>query len=121
MSTDLKTSLLVEYQVPEFVREEHPLFISFLEAYYEFLEQEQNSQNNDLTVKSKLLRNVSDVDTSINEFEESFINNFASLIPQDAITDKALLIKNVLPLYLARGNEKSFEFLFMLSFLKVKA
>ena len=114
MSTDLKTSLLVEYQVPEFVREEHPLFISFLEAYYEFLEQEQNSQNNDLTVKSKLLRNVSDVDTSINEFEESFINNFASLIPQDAITDKALLIKNVLPLYLARGNEKSFEFLFRL-------
>jgi len=114
MSTDLKTSLLVEDQVPEFVREEHPLFISFLEAYYEFLEQEQGVQNNDLTSKSKLLRNVSDVDASIDEFEESFINNFASLIPQDAISDKAFLIKNVLPLYLARGNEKSYTFLFRL-------
>ena len=37
---DLKTSLLINRQVPEFIREDHPLFISFLEAYYEFLETE---------------------------------------------------------------------------------
>jgi hypothetical protein len=118
MTTDLKTSILVEGQVPEFVREQHPVFISFLEAYYEFLEQEQGTQNNDLTSKAKLLRNVSDVDASIDEFEESFINNFASLIPQEAISDKAFLIKNVLPLYLARGNIKSYEFLFRLLYDK---
>jgi hypothetical protein len=35
---DQKTSLLINRQVPEFVREEHPNFIAFLEAYYEFLE-----------------------------------------------------------------------------------
>jgi hypothetical protein len=114
MSADLKTSLLVENQVPEFVREQHPLFITFLEAYYEFLEQKQGVQKNDLTTKAKSLRYVSDVDESIDEFEESFINNFASLIPQEAISDKAFLIKNVLPLYLARGNIKSYEFLFRL-------
>lgn len=114
MSADLKTSLLVENQVPEFVREQHPLFITFLEAYYEFLEQKQGIQKNDLTTKAKSLRYVSDVDESIDEFEESFINNFASLIPQEAISDKAFLIKNVLPLYLARGNIKSYEFLFRL-------
>jgi hypothetical protein len=114
MSQDLKTSLLVESQVPEFVREQHPLFINFLEAYYEFLEQKQGTQNNDLTTKAKSLRYISDVDESIDEFEESFINNFASLIPQEAISDKAFLIKNVLPLYLARGNIKSYEFLFRL-------
>ena len=113
-SANLKTSLLVEGQVPEFVREQHPLFITFLEAYYEFLEQQQSTQNNDLTTKAKALRYVSDVDESIAEFEESFINNFASLIPQEAISDKAFLIKNVLPLYLARGNIKSYEFLFRL-------
>ena len=113
-SANLKTSLLVEGQVPEFVREQHPLFITFLEAYYEFLEQQQSTQNNDLTTKAKALRYVSDVDESIAEFEESFINNFASLIPQEAISDKAFLVKNVLPLYLARGNIKSYEFLFRL-------
>ena len=113
-SSDLKTSLLVENQVPEFVREQHPLFITFLEAYYEFLEQKQGTQKNDLTTKAKSLRHISDVDESIDEFEESFINSFASLIPQEAISDKAFLIKNVLPLYLARGNIKSYEFLFRL-------
>lgn len=34
------TSLLVSEQVPEFIREEYPLFIQFLRAYYEFLEQD---------------------------------------------------------------------------------
>lgn len=112
MTTNQKTSLLVNRQVPEFVREEHPLFITFLEAYYEYLETIQGSQKNDLVSKAKELRYVSDVDTSIDSFEESFINNYASLIPQDALINKEFLIKNVLPLYLARGNQKSFELLF---------
>ena len=47
--SDKLTSLLVNHQVPEFVREEYPLFISFLEAYYEYLEQKQGTQLNDLT------------------------------------------------------------------------
>lgn len=60
--TDKLTSLLVNHQVPEFVREEYPLFINFLEAYYEYLEQKQGTQLNDLTAKSKDLRYISDVD-----------------------------------------------------------
>ena len=114
MSTDLKTSLLINRQVPEFVREEYPLFIQFLEAYYEFLETEQGTQNNDLTTKAKDLRFISDVDESIDEFQQYFLDNFASLVPRDALVDKAFLVKNVLPLYLSRGSQKSFEFLFRL-------
>ena len=33
MTTDLRTSLLVNRQVPEFIRDEYPTFITFLEAY----------------------------------------------------------------------------------------
>ena len=58
--SDYKTSLLVNRQVPEFVREEYPLFISFLEAYYEFLETKQGSELNDLTAQAKNLRNLID-------------------------------------------------------------
>ena len=47
--SDYRTSLLVNRQVPEFVRDDHPLFVAFLEAYYEFLENKQGSQKNDLT------------------------------------------------------------------------
>jgi hypothetical protein len=114
--TDLKTSLLVNRQLPEFVRDEYPLFQSFLEAYYEFLENEQNNQKNDVIAKSKDLRFVSDVDASIGEFENNFFNTYASLIPRDVQVTKEFLIKNVLPLYLSKGSEKSFKFLFRLLF-----
>ena len=114
--SDYKTSLLVNKQVPEYVREEYPVFISFLEAYYEFLEQAQGIQKNDVLKQSKDLRYLSDVDASITTFEESFFNMYASLIPRDVQVSKETLIKNVLPLYLARGNEKSFKLLFRLLF-----
>jgi len=117
---DQKTSLLINSQVPEFVREEYPQFISFLEAYYEFLENEQFangiSKQNDLTTKLKELKYVSDIDVSLTQFEEQFYNTFLSLLPKDIAVDKAFLIKNILPLYQSKGTEKSFQFLFRLLF-----
>jgi hypothetical protein len=113
---DQKTSLLINRQVPEFVREEHPNFIAFLEAYYEFLENKQGTKKNDLTIKSKDLRFISDVDFSIAAFEENFFNTYANLIPRNVEVDKAFLIKHLLPLYLSKGSEASFKFLFRLLF-----
>lgn len=114
--TDKLTSLLVNHQVPEFVREEYPLFINFLEAYYEYLEQKQGTQLNDLTAKSKDLRYISDVDESIDDFEANFFNTYASLVPRDVAVDKSSLIKNVLPLYLSTGSEASFKLLYRFMF-----
>ena len=114
--SDLKTSILVSQQVPEYVNDEYPLFVSFMEAYYEFLETAQGTQKNNVLELSKDLRYISDVDISINAFERSFFDMYASLIPRDVKVNKETLIKNVLPLYLARGNEKSFKLLFRLLF-----
>ena len=114
--SDLKTSILVSQQVPEYVNDEYPLFVSFMEAYYEFLETAQGTQKNNVLELSKDLRYISDVDISINAFERSFFDMYAALIPRDARVNKETLIKNVLPLYLARGNEKSFKLLFRLLF-----
>ena len=114
--SDYRTSLLVQRQVPEFVREEHPLFIAFLEAYYEFLETNQGTKKTDLVSKSKDMRDLADVDMSIDDFESAFFNMYASLIPKDVVVDKSTLIKNVLPLYLSKGSEKSFKLLFRMMF-----
>lgn len=113
---DQKTSLLINRQVPEFVRDEYPVFVSFLEAYYEFLEQKQGTELNDLVAKSKNLRDISDVDLSIEDFERNFFNTFADLIPRDVAVDKSVLIKNVLPLYLSKGSESSFKLLYRMLF-----
>jgi hypothetical protein len=114
--SELKTSLLINRQVPEFVRDEYPTFVNFLEAYYEFLENKQTGQKNDLVNKSKDLRYLSDVDYSIAQFEDNFLNTFATFLPKDVKVDKAFLIKQMLPLYLSKGNEKSFKLLFKLIF-----
>lgn len=116
--SDYKTSLLIDRQVPEFIREEYPKFISFLEAYYEFLEQKQGTKINDLTTESKKMRFLSDVDVSLDEFEKNFFNTYLNFMPQNVAVDKEFLIKNVLPLYLSKGSEASFKFLFRLLFGK---
>jgi len=113
---DKKTSILVGGQVPEFVREEYPLFVTFLEAYYEFLENKQGIKQNDLLTEAKKLKTIFDVDESIDEFEQYFFNTYASLIPVDVQGNKELLIKNILPLYQAKGSENSFKLLFRFLF-----
>jgi hypothetical protein len=80
------------------------------------LENKQGSQKNDLTTQLKSLRDISDVDESIDEFETQFLNSFASLIPVDAQVDKAFLLKNILPLYQSKGSENSFKLIFRMLF-----
>lgn len=117
---DIKTSLFVRKQLPDYVRNDYPKFVAFLEAYYEFLENEQFtsgvSQKNDLTNKLKSLRTLTDVDQSLDLFEEQFFSTYASFVPKDVQVDKSFLIKKLYPLYSSKGSEKSFKFLFRLLF-----
>jgi hypothetical protein len=116
MTTNEKISLLVPEQVPDFVRADYPKFVSFIQAYYRFLEEQQGTNDNDLVTKSKALRHLSDVDSSLDLFEEQFFNTFLSFLPKDVMVTKEFLIKNALPIYLAKGSEESFKFLFRLLF-----
>lgn len=117
---DYRTSILVNKQVPQFIQEEYPTFIRFLEAYYEFLENEQfdinGSENNDLTVKLKSLRTVSDIDKSLNDFEDYFFNTYAQFFPKDLAINKEFLIKNIKQLYSTKGSDQSFKLLFKMLF-----
>jgi len=117
-SVDLKTSLLVSRQVPEFVRDEYPTFVTFLEAYYQFLEGTANTgiSANNLVSTAKTLRDIRDVDVSLNDFETNFYNTYGTLIPLDVQADKALLFKHLVPLYSTKGSDASFKLLFRLIF-----
>lgn len=117
-AADLKTSLLVEKQLPEFVTDEYPKFVAFLQAYYEFLETQANASvtSNNLITQAKSLRNITDVDDSIEQFEKNFYNTYATLIPLSVQSNKALLFKHLLNLYRSKGGENSFKLLFQLIF-----
>lgn len=109
--SNTRISNLVNTQAPFFIRNDHQNFIRFLEAYYEYLEQE----NNLLDILKKSSSNL-DIDTTIDAFVEKFYDNFLNLIPKETIADRSLILKHVKDFYRARGTEKSINFLLNIIF-----
>ena len=101
------TNVVVASQFPEFVREDHPRFITFIEAYYTWLESKQN-----ILYEGRRLRDYRDVDTSVDEFVEQLFKQYMPTIPRDALADKTTLLKYIKQFYRAKGTEKSYKFFF---------
>lgn len=112
MSTPYKISNLVESQVPDFVRADHPNFVAFLEAYYEYLEQDvANLEDGRAIERLKNLQNYFDIDKTLDDFADYLYNHYLHYLPKDMLADKKLVIKHVQDFYKARGTEKSYRFL----------
>ena len=101
-----KVSSVVSRQLPEFVREDHAQFVSFLEAYYEFMQQYEKRD----------LESTRDIDTTLDSFVQYFRNELLSQIPQNILSDKRYLAKQIQEVYRSKGTIKSYEFLFRILF-----
>ena len=106
----------VEREVPEFVRSDHPIFVNFLEAYYEWLEQKIN-----VFGRTVLLQDISDIDRTLDEyvghFKKQFLLNFPEKLATDQdgnSVDEKTLLKNIKDFYQTKGSEKSYQLLFRL-------
>jgi len=102
-----KLSSLLPSQVPEFVREDYATFIEFLKAYYEFIEQNYDTQ----------FTKLRDLDTTLDAFIGQFKNELAHNIPYTVVNERFLLQK-IKDQYLAKGSEASFKLLFKILFNK---
>lgn len=120
---DNKTSLLVPYQLPEFIRDnpDYQNFTLFVKAYYEWMESANaanslstttSSDNQGVTYASKNLLNFSDIDTTIDEFTDYYINDFLPYFPKDSLISKQQAVKIARQLYQTKGTPASYEFLF---------
>lgn len=107
MSIDQKISLLIEDQLPDFVQADYPTFVSFIKAYYEWME-----QTSGVTYSSRKLLDYADVDTTTDEFLQYFKKKFLPYFPEDILSDKAKLIKTIREFYQKKGSEESLKFLF---------
>lgn len=103
-----KISTRVSSQLPEFVREENPLFVEFLSAYYEYLE----SQSNTVVKSISDFQSRMDIDTTVDGFSQKLYDEFLHYFPNEMIADKSLILKRAKDFYRSRGTEKSFKFLF---------
>lgn len=104
-----KISNLVEYQFPAFYQEEGPVFIAFVKAYYEWMEQEGNTIN-----QSRNILNYRDLDETLESFLFYFQKKYLYGIPFNTIINKRTLLKHVLDVYRTKGSEQCFDLLFKL-------
>ena len=106
-----KVSPLIEQQFPEYIRENGPRFVAFMEAYYEYMEQTGKAGH-----AVRTLNDNQDIDRTVVEFVEYFRREFALSIPKSALADKRLIVKHIREFYRSRGSQKSFKFLFHILF-----
>ena len=106
-----KVSPLIEQQFPEYIRENGPRFVAFMEAYYEYMEQTGKAGH-----AVRTLNDNQDIDRTVVEFVEYFRREFALNIPKSALADKRLIVKHIREFYRSRGSQKSFKFLFHILF-----
>jgi hypothetical protein len=100
-------STFIKSQFPRFYAEEGPRFIEFVEAYYQWLEQEGMS-----VAQARELFKVRDIDTTtqIDHFTRKYMNNF----PVYLLYDKKFLVKHILDIYRSKGSITGYKLLFKL-------
>ena len=102
-------SPLVKDMFPSFYRDEGALFITFVEAYYEWLE-----SSGQTLFEARNLSNYRNIDKTIDEFIIYFKNKYLPNIQFNVATNKELFIKNSLDFYRAKGTERAVDLYFKL-------
>ena len=117
---DDKLKHFVAGQVPQFVSTDHPMFVAFMEAYFEWLQtNEEGKRLSPLT-----LLDQRDIDNSLDSFvklfKEEYLKHFPEQLAFDqttgAILDERKLMKHIRAFYKAKGTEKAYRFLFLILF-----
>ena len=106
-----KISVLVKEHFPTFYQESGPVFSAFIEAYYEYLE--QTDQTIDF---SRNLLSYQDLDTTTAQFLEQFKKLYLDQLPGLIKADDRLTIKHIMDYYRSKGSERSIQLLFRILF-----
>lgn len=109
--TDTIVNQWVPSQFPSFYLGEGNTFVGFVKAYYQFLEQANNT-----LFHTRNLNNYFDIDATSNDFIQYFKNEYLADFPPNIMTDPRLLIKHIQDLYRAKGTEIGYELLFRILF-----
>jgi len=102
-----QTSNLIKSQLPDFVRNDYPKFVSFLEKYYEWLE-----QTNKVNYGIDSLKRSIDIDDADSFYIDKFKNDLLPYFPKDFSVNKDLFLKVVESFYKSSGTIDSVKFLF---------
>lgn len=109
MDSTQKTSLLVPFQLPEYIRDDgnYANFVSFIQSYYQWMEKDGNVLN-----ETKNLLSNQDIDNAPESFLNYYVNDFLPYFPKDTLIDQKKLIRFARELYQSKGTNTSYDFLF---------
>ena len=107
-----KISNFVASQFPRFYREEGDMFIQFVKAYYEWMEQSSNTGN--ITTSSRNLLEYKDIDDTVDQYLVHFQEKYLYGMPLYFQGDKRFLLKHVLDVYRSKGTIEGYKLLFKL-------
>jgi hypothetical protein len=99
-------SAIVSRQLPEFVREDYPAFVAFVEAYYAWLKTQQVD-----------LESSRDLDNTLNVFVSQFKKELSYNLPF-IVEDERFFLQRMKDHYLAKGSEASYKLLFKMLYGK---
>jgi hypothetical protein len=106
-----KVNSVVSEQLPEFIKSDHPTFVAFMEAYYEWLENHGGSIE---TTRNAKIYN--DIDLTVDTFVDYFKRNYLVDLPDSIVNDKRTLLKHIKEFYQAKGTDKALILLFRMLF-----
>ena len=106
-------SALVNRQLPDFVRADHPKFKQFLEAYYRWLEDETKGNTVYHIMRSGEYR---DIDNTLDPFIRLFKQELLPYFPERSELDLIKILKGARNFYVKKGSEESVKWLFRVLF-----
>ena len=103
-----KLQSVVQRQLPEFIREDYPVFKDFLRAYYEYLD----------VIDDRNILELRDIDTTVDGFIDYFRGEIGFNVPTFDHIDMRLFLRKSKQAFVAKGTEESYKFLFRILFNK---
>ena len=107
-----KISGYIENHFPSIYREDGPVLVDFIQAYFEFLEKDNYSA----TKLSRSMFANRDIDESLDAFIVHFKQQFLADFDFSTVVDKRFLVKNVMDYYRSKGTPRAAKLLIRFAF-----
>lgn len=125
MSNNTK-HFVANQNIPEFIRLDHGLFETFVKAYYEWIELQNDSDSTNYSDVHKAVGNpgflvnnqdlLVDIDDTLEEFIEFFASEVVPISLDGIQTNPRFFLKHIRDLYQSKGTIQSFKLFFKLYF-----
>lgn len=107
-----KISGYIENHFPSIYREDGPVLVDFIQAYFEFLERNEYAA----TKLSRSMFANRDIDESLDAFIIHFKEQFLADFDFSTVVDKRFLVKNIMDYYRSKGTPRAAKLLIRFAF-----